>query len=242
MDEPDADANAGPRPLEDDQRRVLGVLIEKSLTTPDAYPMTLNAIVAGCNQKSNRSPVVQFDADDVEQALDSLNEADLVNVVITSGGHVERYRQLSRVVFGWGEEDVAIMAELMLRGRQTCGELRSRASRMKQIESLDRLRERLEDLQHRGFVRASGPLRQRGVEVDHCLYDGVAPELPTAPAATTAANPATASTAAPSGVSTDAGIPARIEKLEQTVQALRDQVDTLRDEVTRLGDRLDSVL
>ena len=230
-----------PVPLSDAQRRVLGVLIEKSLTTPDAYPMTMNGIVAGCNQKSNRSPLVQYDADDVEVTLDELRELDLVNVVISDGGRVERYRQLSRVVFGWNDEHVAIMGELMLRGRQQLGELRSRASRMKQIESLDRLRTRLGELVDAGYVRASGALERRGIEVDHSLYEGTDPAMPAAPpadapaAAAVRAQSSPASQAAPQPSS-------ELADVKRELQTLREQVAMLTQEVNELSTKLESVM
>lgn len=226
-----------PRPLSESQRRVLGVLIEKSLTTPDAYPMTINAIVSGCNQKSNRSPVVSYEAEDVEITLDELNRSDLVNVVISDSGRVERYRQLSRVVFGWNESQVAIMAELLLRGRQQLGELRSRASRMRQIDSLDALRTELTTLSAAGYVRSSGPLERRGVEVDHELYGDGAPALdplPAAPSASRSTMPSIAAAAVPEQPASD--------HLRDEVNELRNEVDSLRSELKSLSDRLDSVL
>ena len=234
-----------PRPLPADERRVLGVLIEKSLTTPDAYPMTINAIVAGCNQKSNRSPTVSYDADDVEQTLDALREGELVNVVITGGGRVERYRQLSRIVFGWNEEHVAIMAELLLRGRQTCGELRSRASRMKAIESLERLRERLRELADAGYVRSSGPLEQRGVEVDHAMYAEGGSEMPAfqpSPAAAVAPAAAASESAAPMATEQSVAAGDEIADLRSTVAELQEQLADLRERHDRMEARLDSVL
>ena len=238
-----------PQPLDDEERRVLGVLIEKSLTTPDAYPMTINAIVAGCNQKLNRSPQVNYDPDDVEQTLDRLRERDLVNVVITGGGRVERYRQLSRLMYGWNEEQIAIMAELLLRGRQSCGELRSRASRMKSIESLERLRSQLRELTEAGHARASGPLQQRGVEVDHALYDGATPSMPQTPTDPPAVPPVAKQISAPAAPivaeSASSGAAAEsesIQRLEVEVAELRTLVQKLRDEVDSLQQRLDSVL
>ena len=232
---------AAPQQLSSQQRRVLGVLIEKSLTTPDAYPMTLNAIVSGCNQKSNRSPLVQYDADDVEQTLDELREADLVNIVISDGGRVERFRQLSRIVFGWSDEHVAIMAELMLRGRQQLGELRSRASRMTQIESLERLRLRLSELIEAGFLQASGPLERRGIEVDHQLYAEGGPAMPAASAAATT-TPAAPSPSRPASATTTPPPSDTLRELQDEVATLREQLESLSEEVRDLQSKLDSVL
>ena len=236
---------SAPQKLSAEQRRVLGVLVEKSLTTPDAYPMTINAIVAGCNQKSNRLPLVQYDADDVEMALDQLREADFVNVVITSGGHVERYRQLSRIVFGWSDQHVAIMAELLLRGRQAMGELRSRASRMITIDSLEVLRTRLRELADAGFIASSGPLERRGVEVDHLLYEESGHELPNGSASQSASTP-TPPSAAASFATTEsiptAGARPELDALKADVETLKTQVESLHRVVDDLTQKLDSVL
>lgn len=157
-------------PLNRKERRVLGVLIEKSLTTPEYYPLTLKAVATGCNQKSNRDPVTEYDEFELEDVLEELQKKRLVNVVHTSGGRTERYRHQLREVTGWTHAQLAIMAELLLRGRQQVGELRSRASRMGPLDSLDILRKEINFLQEQGYVCASGDLEKRGIEVDHALY------------------------------------------------------------------------
>ncbi|REJ72082.1 MAG: DUF480 domain-containing protein [Planctomycetota bacterium] len=162
--------SAPPRELSKSQRRVLGVLIEKGLTTPDQYPLTLKSLTTGCNQKSNRSPVTNYSEDAVEETVDELRQMGLAAVVHTGGGRTERFRHYARKRFPFSEVQLAVMAELWLRGRQQIGELRSRASRMCSIDSLDDLRSQLADLQSRGFVQADGPLERRGVSVDHAFY------------------------------------------------------------------------
>lgn len=152
-------------------RRVLGVLIEKSLTTPESYPLTLNALISGCNQKSNRSPLSSYDEGDVEQALEELRVQKLAAVVHTAGGRTERFRHLIRHAVRLSEAQIAILGELLLRGSQQMGELRSRASRMVSIPDQGQLREELSDLLQRGLIRASGPLERRGIDVDHNLYE-----------------------------------------------------------------------
>ena len=210
-----------PEPLTDGERRVLGVLIEKSLTTPDAYPMTLKGLTTGCNQKSNRDPIVSFDEDDVEEFLDSLREKNLVHEVHTAGGRTEKFRHVARVKFGWGEVHVAVMGELLLRGRQQIGELRSRAGRMRDVGSLEEMRASLAELQEAGFVRASGPLERRGVEVDHGLHDGPPPEL------ATAAEPAAASPKAEPRPDELATLHAEVAELREEVAALRSKLDAV---------------
>ncbi len=152
------------------QRRVLGVLIEKGITTPEYYPLTLKALTTGCNQKNNRSPLTESSEDDVSRAVDQLRELGLAAVVHTESGRTERYRHYARKRFPFNEAQLAIMTELWLRGRQSVGDLRTRASRMHDIPTLEQLRDELKALQTQGYVQANGPLDVRGVEVDHNFY------------------------------------------------------------------------
>ncbi len=152
------------------QRRVLGVLIEKGITTPEYYPLTLKALTTGCNQKNNRSPLSEYSEDDIERAVNQLREIGLAAVVHTESGRSERYRHYARKRFPFNEPQLAIMTELWLRGRQSVGDLRTRASRMHDIPTLEQLRDELKTLQKLGFVQANGPLEVRGVEVDHDFY------------------------------------------------------------------------
>ncbi|MEX0718202.1 MAG: DUF480 domain-containing protein [Planctomycetaceae bacterium] len=152
------------------ERRVLGVLVEKALTTPEYYPLTAKALVAGCNQKSNRDPVANYEEDAVLEAVESLRKLGLATEVHTSSGRTARYRHFLRQRFTVTEPQVAILTELLLRGRQTLGELRSRAARMVPIDGLDALRDELRGLIDARLVQANGPLERRGVEVDHLLY------------------------------------------------------------------------
>ena len=160
------------------QRRVIGVLMEKGSTTPEQYPLTLKALTTGCNQKSNRDPVTNYSEDEVQSALEELREKTLVAEVFTDGGRTPRYRHYMRYRYDFTEVQFAIIAELLLRGAQQLGELRTRASRMSRIESQEVLREALTGLKDMGFIRSSGPLERRGIQVDHAMYeDGRAPAL-----------------------------------------------------------------
>ena len=152
------------------QRRVLGVLMEKAFTTPEQYPLTLKAATTGCNQKSNRSPVVGYSESQVQDALDAMREDLLVAEVFPGGGRTPRYRHYARHKFDFTEAQFGIIAELLLRGLQQPGELRTRASRMVRIDSIGQLREELASLHEIGYLQASGPLDRRGVEVDHTFY------------------------------------------------------------------------
>src|SRR2546423_15622773 len=116
-------------PLTARERRVVGVLVEKQKTTPEYYPMTIAAIVSACNQKSNRDPVTNYDADDVEETLQELRRKGAA-VMIEGSGRGVRWKH---TLYAWlkvGKVELAIIAELLLRGPQTEGDLRARASRM----------------------------------------------------------------------------------------------------------------
>lgn len=166
----DLDEKPEVRELSAAQRRVLGVLLEKSFTTPEYYPMTLKAVVAACNQKSNRYPMVDYDEDRAEDVLTELRELGLVAVIRTESGRTERYRHYVRKRYKFSERQLAILTELLLRGRQSLGELRGRACRMVAIDDLGALRDELEDLVTRRYAQASGSLDRRGIEVDHAFY------------------------------------------------------------------------
>jgi hypothetical protein len=139
------------RPLDANERRVLGVLIEKGKTTPDQYPLSLNAVVTGCNQKSNRDPVMHLDEEAASRALTSLRHAGAVAEVFGSG-KIPRYRHLAYEWLGVGKEELAILGELLLRGEQSEGDLRGRASRMDPIPDLDALRTHLDALAARELI------------------------------------------------------------------------------------------
>lgn len=167
------DANA-PQPgavvLNATERRVLGVLIEKGLTTPEYYPMTVTALVAGCNQKNNRDPLVHFDEVVVEEALKTLESKGLALSVLPESGRVIRWRQELPRKLDVAVTELAVLGELFLRGAQSEGDLRGRASRMRPIESLDALRALLEPLRRRSppmVVRLSPEGAARGARWNH---------------------------------------------------------------------------
>ncbi len=125
--------------------RVLGSLVEKGLATPQQYPLTINALVAACNQTSNREPVVSYDEVTVQSALDDLKDLRLVRFVLPSHGRsVVRYRQVLDEALGLDDRQIAILAVLMLRGAQTVGELRTRTERMARFEGLVEVEHELE--------------------------------------------------------------------------------------------------
>jgi uncharacterized protein YceH (UPF0502 family) len=154
-------------------RRVLGVLIEKSLATPDYYPMTTKAIVTAANQKNNRLPVTQLTADEVETALSELQRRRIVLAVKSPGGRGPKWRQELQRVYNLQGREQAVLGELLLRGPQAEGELRARASRMKEIDDLDSLHEVLASMRDREpsfAVRLSPEGQVRGVRHAHDLY------------------------------------------------------------------------
>ena len=118
-----------------DECRVLGVLVEKAHCTPGQYPMSLNGLLAGCNQRTNRNPVSDFDEERVLDALHLLRQKGLVVIVDMAAGRVLRYKHNTREVLEIGTSELVVLAELLLRGPQTVGELRARAMRMHPLES-----------------------------------------------------------------------------------------------------------
>ena len=150
--------SAPPRwqPLAAIDRRVLGVLVEKAKTTPDAYPLSLNALVTGCNQKNNRHPITQYEAQQVEESLERLRRLGAV-AAVQAGGRVEKYRHYMYEWLGVDKVELAVMAELLLRGAQTEGELRGRAARMDPIPDLTALRQIMDALKAKGLVQALTP-------------------------------------------------------------------------------------
>ncbi|MBL9125340.1 MAG: DUF480 domain-containing protein [Planctomycetaceae bacterium] len=166
----DAAPSDAPRwqPVSAIDRRVLGVLVEKAKTTPDAYPLSINALVTGANQKNNREPVMELQADAVEESLDRLRQLGAI-ALVQGSSRVDRYRHLLYEWLGVDKVEVAVMAELLLRGAQTEGELRGRAARMEPIADLTALRPILDSLKSKGLLISLSPAG-RGHVVSHALY------------------------------------------------------------------------
>lgn len=156
------------QPLSAIDRRVAGVLVEKAKTTPEAYPLSLNAVVTACNQKSNRFPSMDLQADAVETSLGHLRELGAV-ALVQGSSRVDRYRHLLYEWLGVGKVEMAVMAELLLRGAQTEGELRGRAARMEPIVDLPALRPVLDSLKGKGLIQ-SLTREGRGHVLSHALY------------------------------------------------------------------------
>ncbi len=158
----------GPVPLSENARRVLGVLVEKAKTTPDSYPLTLAGIVTGSNQKSNRNPKLDLDDEDALLALDELRSVGAAREVQGSG-RATKYRHAA---YEWLDVDspgAAVMTELLLRGPQTIGEIRTRASRMYALADLQAAQQVIDELVEKGLVEALSP-PGRGQTFAHTLY------------------------------------------------------------------------
>jgi hypothetical protein len=220
--EPSASPAAVDRPpLSSIECRVLGVLIEKQKTTPDIYPLSINAIVTGSNQKSNREPLMNIDDVTVEDTLAALQSKGLVSRI--EGGRVEKWRHHGYERWDVSKEGIAILAELFLRGPQTEGELRSRASRMEPINDREALKNVLTPLLERGLVVWLSPEGRRGSQLSHGFLDSEQLER------LRANQGRTHDTVAESGGSSSA---ARLAQLEADVAELKSQVAELR---ARLG-------
>jgi hypothetical protein len=182
------------------QRRVLGVLIEKSLATPAAYPLTLNAVTAGCNQLSCRDPVMKLSEDEAARGLRELQERRLA--AEERGARSERYRHNAEEHWGGNQFQLAILAELLLRGPQTPGELKANASRMAPFPDLGAVTMILDAFAAQGLARELP--RQPGkaaARFDHCLYEEETPAPPPPDS-----------------------LEARVARLEADVAALREEI------------------
>jgi uncharacterized protein YceH (UPF0502 family) len=164
-------------PLTDVEVRVLGSLIEKDITTPDYYPLSLNALVNACNQKNNRDPVMTLEEDPVSHALATLQEKRLAGPASGADSRVTKYEHRLQEVFNFDRREIAILCVLLLRGPQTPGELRSRTERMYRFEALDDIVSTLDRLGQRQPPLAAILPRQPGTKESRYLqlFSGDAP-------------------------------------------------------------------
>ncbi len=247
------------RPLSPVERRIAGVLVEKAKTTPDSYPLSLNALTTGCNQKSNRSPQMNIDTDDVEEAIEILRTAGAVGV-IQGGGRVVKYRHYMKEWLAVDGIELAVMAELLLRGTQTVGELRGRAARMASISDMGELRPILQSLMTKRLVVAL-TAEGRGQIVTHGLFasselDRLRREYghgePTAstraeinhPPAATPSHLSTGPTAPPATATSPTVPPGHANPTvnpTQEIAALKQAVESLKHEVIRLSQKVDNL-
>lgn len=225
-----------PTPLSVIERRILGVLVEKAKTTPDVYPLSINSIVTGSNQKSNRDPLLNLSDMDVEDTLPALQKSGLITRI--TGGRVERWRHNLYDVWQVNKVELAILTELLLRGAQTEGELRGRAARMEPIEDLDTLRACLKPLVERGLVVFLGPEGRRGTQLTHGFHTpkelehlkaNVRPEEP-------ASTPEPVS--APRTPNQLATVESGLAEARQEIAALRTEVGALRQTLHALQEQM----
>ncbi len=215
-------------------------MVEKAKTTPDTYPMSLNALVTGCNQKNNRYPLTNLDEGDVDTALELLRKLGAA-AEVQGGGRVARYRHYFYDWLGVDKVEAAVMCELLLRGAQTEGELRTRASRMEPIADLDVLRKILQSLADKRLVLSLTP-QGRGHVVSHNLYEPRELEkLHTqfAGMAAAALDEAEDEPAIVSGGSAPTGdVRTQLLQLRDEVSQLRQQLQDVQDQVQQLRSAL----
>ncbi len=201
------------------EQRVLGCLIEKRWTTPDQYPLSLNALRLACNQSTNRDPVTDYDEATVREAADRLTRYGLARLTSGHGSRATKYRHLAEEALGLERPQLAVLAVLLLRGPQTPGELKSRTERMASLGSLDEVDEVLGLLIDRGYAaRLSRRPGQKEDRFEHRL--GAEPPREPEPASASFTEPASATGG-----------------LESRVAALEAEVAELREDLARLAPR-----
>lgn len=236
------------QPISSLERRILGVLVEKAKTVPESYPMTVNGITTGCNQKNNRYPLMSIESDQLDTPLEHLRDLGAI-AVVQGNGRTEKFRHYLNDWFGIEKAEMAVMAELLLRGAQTEGELRQRASRMEPIPDLTTLRNVLHSLKSKNLI-VSLTSDGRGHVLTHNLYEPremekVRREFDAQPAA---AHAPTSSRDDHDDEPTIAPIPFRSPAATQaaTISApssseWRDALETLREEVRDLKAEVESL-
>ena len=202
------------------ETRVLGSLIEKDITTPDYYPLSLNALVNACNQKNNRDPIMTLDESTVRQALSTLQEKRLAGPASGADSRVPKFEHRLQEVFNFDRREIAVVCVLLLRGSQTPGELRSRTDRMYHFETLDDIVFTLDRLAQREPPLARVLPRQPGTKESRYthLFSGEPPESSVArsPSPTNAAsNPAAD----------------RLTALEEEVSRLRQELSEIQEQL-----------
>jgi uncharacterized protein len=210
------------------EQRVLGCLLEKRWTTPDQYPLSLNALRQACNQLTNRDPVTDYDETTIREAAERLSRYGLARLASGHGSRATKYRHLAEEGLSLGREELAVLAVLLLRGSQTPGELKARTERMADLESLAAVERALETLINRGYARRMG--RRPGQKEDRFEQllggetDGAG--SPSDPSA--AWSPADAAPAVAPEDTAIQKLATRLDALEDEVSALREEVSTLR--------------
>ena len=216
------------------EERVMGALIEKGLTTPDYYPLTLNSLTSACNQKSNRNPVLALDETTVARTLDALRERQFVRMVSGAEMRVPKYYHRFQEEGGFSDPEVAVLAELMLRGPQTIGELRGRASRMHELPDLEQVEAVLLGLTNRDDAPVVKKLpRQAGHKESR--YAHLLAGEPEAPAASREDDEAPAEGARVQIVAENE----RMDRLEREIGELRSGMEEMRQQFSRFREQFE---
>ena len=210
--------------LNDVEVRVVGSLAEKQLTTPDYYPLTLNALVHACNQISNREPVVNYDERTVADAVESLRAKNLVYIFYGAESRVPKYKHMMRELFQLSPQELAALCVLMLRGPQTVGEIRGRTGRLYEFASLSEVEATLEGLARRDEPLVSKLPRQTGRK--EARYAQLLSGLPKVEEA----GDERATPAATRTTTTRASDGERVARLEAEVESLRGELAELRQQ------------
>jgi len=211
------------------QARVLGALIEKEVTTPDYYPLSLNALINACNQRSNREPVTDLDEEAVRQALHGLEDLHLAGRARGADGRVTKYEHWLGEVFNFNRAEAALLCVLLLRGPQTPGELRGRTERLHSFDELTDVVAGLQKLMEREPALAAILPRQPGTKESryaHLLSGGVE--------AVSAAENALGRRASVPVAEPDPAQEDRIARLEATVAELRQEITALQQKINNL--------
>jgi uncharacterized protein len=208
------------------EARVLGALVEKEITTPDYYPLSLNALVNACNQRSNREPVMNVGEDEVRQALNALQDLQLAGHARSSDGRVAKYEHWLGEAYNFSRAEVALLCVLLLRGPQTPGELRGRTERLHRFDEISDVLGGLQKLIERDPSLVSILPRQPGTKESRYAH------LLSGPVESIALS--TADTSAQRNSSTPNQNDERIEKLESEVIELRHQVEELSQKIQSL--------
>ncbi|MGA8743735.1 MAG: YceH family protein [Terracidiphilus sp.] len=215
-----------PIKLSTGEARVLGALVEKEITTPDYYPLTLNALINACNQRSNREPVMDLDEDDTRQALHGLENKQLAGRARSADGRVTKYEHWLGEAFNFSRAETALICVLLLRGPQTPGELRSRTERMHPFTEISDVIAGLQKLMEREpslvalLPRQPGAREARYAHLLSGPVESIQMPVDSAPTLVIASNTPEQDD--------------RIEKLESTVAELRREVAALRDKIDNL--------
>ncbi len=209
------------------EARIVGALVEKEVTTPDYYPLTMNALINACNQRSNREPVMDLDEDDVRQALHSLEDQHLAGRARNADGRVTKYEHWLGEAFNFGRAETALICVLLLRGPQTPGELRGRTERLHEFSEISDVIGGLQRLMEREPPLVALLPRQPGARESRYahLLSGPLDSIQIAATSTTSSSQSTE--ASPDQDERFAQLESTVAELQREVSALREKIDSL---------------